>query len=255
MIANYHAHTTRCRHAEGTPREYIQAALQRGLRVFGFSDHAPQWFPGDYYSTMRMYRDELGRYCDDVRQLQQEFRDQLQIPLGLEAEFYPAIFDELVLRARDQGVEYFILGQHWVGNEQNDPFVSRPPRDEEVLKRYCYQVMDAMQTGCFTYLAHPDLINFGGDEGVYERYMRQLIREARSTATPLELNFLGVSEGRHYPKEAFWRMVGEEGCDVVFGIDAHAPAQITDPAPEKRCLELVEKYGLKLLETVAFRKI
>lgn len=255
MIANYHSHTPLCFHATGTPEEYVQAALQRGLQVFGFSDHAPQWFPGDYYSTMRMYPRELTGYCDTVRKLQKEYRGQIRIPLGLEAEYYPAIFAELLLRAKDQGVEYLLLGQHWVGNEQNAPFVSRPPRDESVLKQYCHQVMDAMQTGYFSYLAHPDLVNFGGDLKTYEHYMRQLCREAKSTKTPLELNFLGVSEGRHYPREDFWRIAAEENCDVIFGIDAHTPAQITDPAPEKKCLEITEKYGLHLLETVEFRKL
>ena len=255
MIANYHSHTPLCHHATGTPKEYTEAALERGLTTFGFSDHAPQWFPGDYYSTMRMYPEELPGYCDTVRQLQKEYEGRLQIPLGLEVEFYPAIFKELCLRARDQGVEYFLLGQHWVGNEMNDPFVSRPPHEESVLKRYCYQVMDAMQTGCFTYLAHPDLVNFAGDAKIYTQYMRELIREAKSTGTPLELNFLGVSEGRHYPKEDFWKLAGEENCDVIFGIDAHTPGQILDLMPEKRCMEIVETYGLHLLETIEFRKI
>ena len=30
MIANYHTHTPRCRHAEGTEAEYVQAALDAG---------------------------------------------------------------------------------------------------------------------------------------------------------------------------------------------------------------------------------
>lgn len=255
MIANYHAHTTLCHHAAGTPREYAQAALERGLKVFGFSDHSPQWYPGDYISKVRMLPEEFSGYCDTVRSLQKDYEGRLEIPLGLEAEFYPALWKDLLLRARDQGVEYLLLGQHWVGNEVNDPFVSRPPHGEEILKRYCHQVMDALQTGCFTYLAHPDLVNFGGDDKIYEDCMRQLVREAKATGTPLELNFLGVSEGRHYPKDAFWRLAAEENCDVIFGIDAHAPAQIADPEPEKRCLEIVNKYGLHLLESVEFRKI
>ena len=59
MIANYHSHTTRCRHAEGTEREYIERALQGGLKILGFSDHTPYLFPGDYYSNFRMFPDQL----------------------------------------------------------------------------------------------------------------------------------------------------------------------------------------------------
>lgn len=41
MLTNYHTHTTRCGHAEGTEEEYILTALRCGFKVLGFSDHAP----------------------------------------------------------------------------------------------------------------------------------------------------------------------------------------------------------------------
>ena len=42
MIANYHTHTYRCRHASGTEEEYIYQALDGGLEELGFSDHTPE---------------------------------------------------------------------------------------------------------------------------------------------------------------------------------------------------------------------
>jgi len=69
VIANYHTHTPRCRHACGTETEYVENALKRGLKIFGFSDHTPQYFPGDYYSFMPMYPEEQDGYCDTVRKL------------------------------------------------------------------------------------------------------------------------------------------------------------------------------------------
>lgn len=41
MLANYHTHTFRCRHALGEDREYIEHAIDGGLKVLGFSDHCP----------------------------------------------------------------------------------------------------------------------------------------------------------------------------------------------------------------------
>ena len=38
MIANYHTHTTRCNHAYGTEREYVENAVSRGLKIFGFAE-------------------------------------------------------------------------------------------------------------------------------------------------------------------------------------------------------------------------
>jgi histidinol-phosphatase (PHP family) len=55
MIANYHTHTPRCRHAKGSEREYVESAIKAGLQVLGYADHSPQIFPAGYDSTFRMY--------------------------------------------------------------------------------------------------------------------------------------------------------------------------------------------------------
>ena len=38
MKHNFHTHTTRCGHATGTEEEYVQAAIQRGLKQLGFAE-------------------------------------------------------------------------------------------------------------------------------------------------------------------------------------------------------------------------
>ena len=255
MIANYHTHTTRCNHAIGTMAEYVENAISRGLKIFGFSDHTPQYFPGDYYTFMRMRPFELPEYCMDVRRLQREYSDRIRIHTGLEAEFYPAFWADLLPRARDMGVEYLILGQHWLGNEINEPGSSAPTADEAQLRRYCHQVMDALDTGKFTYIAHPDLLNFVGDPKIYRSCMRELVRAAKQSGTPLEINLLGMASGRHYPKETFFELAAEENCPVILGMDAHAPKHVLNVQIEEKALEMVQRLGLTLLETVEFRQL
>ena len=41
MKHNYHTHTTRCHHAEGSDEDYIIEAIKAGYKTLGFSDHAP----------------------------------------------------------------------------------------------------------------------------------------------------------------------------------------------------------------------
>ena len=62
MIANYHTHTPRCNHAWGAEEEYVERALEAGLKILGFSDHSPQFFPGDYYLGVRMRPEQLQDY-------------------------------------------------------------------------------------------------------------------------------------------------------------------------------------------------
>ena len=255
MIANYHTHTARCHHARGTEREYVENAVRRGLKTFGFSDHTPQYFPGDYYSTMRMRPYELLNYCADIRSLRHEFSGQIEIPLGLEVEYYPAIWRELLPRLQDAGIEYLILGQHWLGNEIGEPGSSAATCEAHTLQRYCRQVIDAMGTGKITYIAHPDLLNFTGDANVYRRHVRDLCRAAKEMDIPLEINLLGMTYNRHYPNERFWEVAAEEGCKTILGLDAHAPEHVLDTEKEQRALEMVQRLGLELLETVELRSI
>ena len=255
MIANYHSHTTRCRHACGTEEAYIANALARNMEIFGFSDHTPQFFPGDYYSFMRMYPQELDGYCDTVRKLQKEYRGRIEIPLGLEAEFYPAIWGELLPRLQDAGIEYLILGQHWLGNEQGEHGSGGITFSEELLKQYCHQVMDGLSTGVFTYLAHPDLFRFVGSRKIYRKYMGELCRFARQGNIPLEINLAGILCNKHYPSEEFFTLAAEEGCSVILGMDAHNPDHVSLPEPEEKALDMVRHFGLKLLDTVELRPL
>ena len=255
MIANYHTHTPRCRHAEGADEEYVRCAIDRGLQIFGFSDHTPYCFPEGYYSHMRMYPDELEDYVQSVENLKKQYAGKLQIHLGVEMEYYPDYFQPTVQMLRDAGVEYMLLGQHWIGSEIGEPYNGRPTGDEEHLRRYCDQIIDAMNTGLFTYVAHPDLLYFTGDQTVYETHIKRLCREANACNIPLEINLLGIRGGRHYPNEALWRVAGEEGCKVVLGCDAHAPVELCDRKDEQRALEIVRAYGLELLETVPLQRI
>ncbi len=255
MIANYHSHTYRCRHATGTEEAYVQAALQAGMQIFGFSDHAPQWFHADYYSTFRMYPEQLPDYVQTVLNLRQQYAGRIEIPLGLEAEYYPAYFPELLSRARDAGIEYLLLGQHFIGNEIGDHYCGRPTDDAELLKRYCRQTAQAMETGLFSYLAHPDLLHFTGPEETYRRHMRDLCRAANDCGTVLEMNLLGLAYGRHYPNPVFWEVAAQEGCRVIIGRDAHKPEEILHTESEAAARALAARLGLQTVDTVPLRRI
>lgn len=248
MIANYHTHTWRCGHAEGDERDYVRQAVKAGLKILGFSDHTPYEFDGEPRNRpIRMKPEELPGYAATIRQLAGEYRDQIQIFCGVEAEYYPKYFPRLLELLKENGIRYMILGQHFLGNEVGEPYSGRPCSDPKVLERYVSQTAEALDTGVFTYFAHPDLIHFVGSGTVYEREMRKLCRAAKRAGTPLEINLLGIRENRHYPNERFWRLAAEEGNTVVLGCDAHTPGDVADPESEKKALALVERLGLDLI--------
>ena len=105
-----------------------------------------------------------------------------------------------------------------------------------------------MHTGLFTYIAHPDIVNFTGDAKIYRKHVRRLCQAAKSCKIPLEINLLGIDEGRYYPNPLFWEVAAEEGNPVVIGMDAHIPEHVARIDAEKKALQMVQALSLELIE-------
>ena len=113
MIANYHTHTVRCGHAKGTDREYVETAIAQGLKTLGFSEHVPMPFPDGHESRFRVPIAKLDDYVKSVLTLREEYRNDIEIHLGFEAEYYPDLFPEMKKLLSPYPVEYLLLGQHF----------------------------------------------------------------------------------------------------------------------------------------------
>lgn len=255
MRENVHTHTARCHHAKGTEREYIEAAIDRGLAVLGFADHGPQIFPEGYVSGIRMLPEELPEYVRTLTELRQEYKNHIDIRIGLELEYYPACFDETVAWIRKCGVEFLILGQHWIGNEIGETHTFHPSDDPARLTAYVDQSLDGLRTGLFSYAAHPDAFRFVGNPAVYREQMTRFCREAKRLNVPLEINLQGVMENRPYPREDFWQIAAETGNRVVLGIDAHQPHVIRDEQPYLDAHKLCRAWGITPEEHIELRDI
>ena len=67
MVIDYHLHTPLCRHATGSPEEYLEAARQKGLREIGFADHYPLGLLGmEPLSQVSMFPGELPGYISEI---------------------------------------------------------------------------------------------------------------------------------------------------------------------------------------------
>lgn len=253
MIANYHTHTWRCGHAVGTEREYVENAIMGGFKILGFSDHTPMPYDGGYVSKDKMLPDQLEDYVNTILDLKKEYQDDIQIYLGLETEYYPRYFEALLKLTGQFPIEYFILGQHYIHNEIGEPFNARPTADPGRLECYCRQSIEALRTGCFSYFAHPDLLNFTGDPDTYDYWARWLCRGALELKIPLEINFLGIWDHRSYPNPRFWKIAGEVGNEVIFGSDAHQPEKVWNSEALKTAEKMVQEYGLNKIDMLKLR--
>ena len=256
MKTNYHTHTYRCNHAaDAHEREYIKQAIKAGFTDMGFADHCPMPLldgmdPSQYDGVLhvRMTPEETADYVNTLLELREQYKNEIDIHIGFEVEYFPELFDKFIEFISQFPIDYLILGQHF--GSVNDTFwFGRSNRSEEELKLYVDLCIEAIKTGKFTYVAHPDLCNFRGEIDVYEREMTRLIKCANEYSVPLEINICGLQEMRSYPNIQFWQLASEIGCDVVLGSDAHKPENVYNAAAVRQAESLVAHYpGLHLVE-------
>ena len=90
-FSNFHTHTTYC-DGKNTPRELVEQALELGCRQIGFSGHS-YTETGDaepYCMTPAGTR----AYKAEIRALQSEYRDRIEILLGLERDAFSVDHDD-----------------------------------------------------------------------------------------------------------------------------------------------------------------
>ena len=189
MIANYHTHTHRCHHANGLDEEYIKKAITEGVKILGFSDHAPYIFKNNYVSYFKMLPEEADEYHSSLSRLREKYRDKIEIYIGYEAEYYPEVWEQtLEFWKRGSAPEYLVLGQHMIGEEHDIEGRVPSTRPNLLIREYVDETVAGIKTGVFTYLAHPDLVNYTGDDETYEEEMTRLVQAANEENMPLEIN-------------------------------------------------------------------
>lgn len=248
MLFNYHTHTKRCFHAGGEDEEYVEKAIENGVKTLGFSDHAPYLFPDtNYYSSFRMKTEQIFEYAESVRALAKKYKDDIRILCGFELEYYPDYHEEEKAFLNQVSPDYLLLGQHLIGNELNLVGVSNQEGDT-LATAYASQVIAGLATGDFLYLAHPDMLGWNRSLERAEYEYRRICKYAKKKNIPLEINLLGIATNRHYPSKEFFQIVAEEGNEVIIGVDAHLPMAFGQKEAEEQAIKMVRELGLKLID-------
>jgi len=255
MLNNYHTHHDRCRHASGTVEDYIKEAVRLGFDELGMSCHIPyEDFPD--LKALRMTYDELELYFNDIAYVQTNY-PQLKILKSLECEYFPKFHDYLERLYNE--CDYLILGQHYIYNDGvfQDGFRFK---EQKQLRLYADSVVEALETGFFRILAHPDVFMNGYPkwDSVCTEISRQMIESAIKNDVLLEINANGYRKGQRkyedgtrygYPSENFWHLVAKEypHAKVIINSDCHNPDFLNDEFMDK-ARDFAKRLNLNVVE-------
>lgn len=250
MKANYHTHTLRCGHAEGADEAYVRAAISQGFDVLGFSDHVPWPYKGGFTNPgVRMLLSQLDEYLRSIRSLKEKYASQLCVLTGFECEYFPAYISWLADMAQEKQLDYLILGNHYDETDERGMYFGSCKTAAQLL-RYVDCTIKGIETGLFSYLAHPDLFlrNYRPFDDNCRAAARDLSQACKAYGLPMEYNlhdrYLAPVTGRiSYPHPEFFDIARQEGVRVLIGIDAHDPRELSDSTQWNRAQSELSSFG------------
>ncbi len=249
---NFHTHTYRCKHASGDVIDYADQASQAGMEILGMSDHCP--FPDGRWPHVRMDLPMLPDYERAVYRAREKYPD-LTIIKGLECEWVPsmrAYIEDTFLA--DNRFQYLIGAVHWI--PYLDEWLELREITPFMLRSYSDLLIEAMETGLYLFIAHPDIFGMGyyqWDEDA-KACSKDILEAAEELDIPLEINGYGMrkpniitpygEERDKYPWIPFWEMASDYDIRVVCNSDAHKPEDVADSID--RCLDIAHRFELEV---------
>jgi histidinol-phosphatase (PHP family) len=225
--------------------DYVERAVELGLREVGFADHNP--LPGGRSANVRMSESELEYYVERVTELRFRYRGKIDVMLGLEMDYLEGIEDYLALQLAKYPWDYVIGSIHFLDNECRE---SSWPRnydgDPHQLYARCFDLMRRMaRSGLCDIVAHFDVTKRSGclpGEREAEE-IRRTLEEIKAANICMEINTSGyrhpeLPEPQPYPALPIAEQALALGVPLTVNSDAHAPDQV----------------GLKFVEVESFLK-
>ncbi len=257
-MVDYHLHTPRCCHAEGTPEEYLAEAERKGLREIGFADHFPLGLL-DYVprAQVTMNPDELWQYIKQIEALK-GFSKKVDIKTGIEVDYLPGTEEKLAALLEEYSFDYVIGSIHFIEDwDFTHPFYAETYGDldlNKLYRTYFELVWKLCRSGLFDIIGHIDVIKKFGyrPDGDLEPYWIETARVLKATGTCLELNTAGrdAPVNEFYPHKRLLEACFKSGVSVTMGSDAHGPLQVGRYF--KEAVELLKTTGYK--EVTVFEK-
>ncbi|MBI9101140.1 MAG: histidinol-phosphatase [Spirochaetales bacterium] len=267
MKTNYHNH---CYLDDGNGElfEHADSAIKNGLTGLGFSCHAPLPFINEWTLTTKT----LPTYLEGVKKLKSEYKERLDIALGLEVDYIPGKMGPSSQWIKDLKLDYVIGSVHMLEDPATGTYYDVDGPDEgflhllknvykndikKMVAAYFHAEISLMEEHEFDILGHCDLIKkknkdnkfFDQNEAWYRKEALGMLEVLAGKDIIMEINTGAIARGyqtEFYPnlwmlKEAF-RM----NIPITLNSDCHQPEKISESYTES--MTIIKDIGYRELQ-------
>lgn len=255
MLVDHHLHLEQGPYTpEDYPRawldRYVETMRRRGVDRLGVVEHAYRFVEARGILTVpwaeARCRYRLQPYLDFILGAR---ADGYPILVGVEMDYVPGREDAIRAFLARAPWDFVIGSVHVLGDwavdrsEESGRWVDADPRS--VWARYYETQLQAVRSGLFDILAHPDLPKIFGSRPPepLTPWYRALAQALAERGMAIEVNSAGLRKpvGELYPVPELLRAAFEAGVPATVGSDAHTPDEVG--AGLQEALALLTRVG------------
>lgn len=260
MLTDYHLHlrpdepdaSPEKYFTEANVERYLEAAAAAQIEELGVSEHVHRFTSAleiwQHPFWVENARDDLAEYCEFVR--------STPLRLGLEMDFVPGREDAIASVLDRHEFDYVVGSVHFVGDRAVDWDVydiwEAVGNADRIWKLYFDMLAEAVRTGLYDILAHPDLVKIWGSARLApERdprfYYEPLVEAIAEAEIAVEVSTAGwrTPAAELYPADAFAEMCIDAGAVFALSSDAHVPEHVGHEYD--RAVEKMRAWGIEEL--------
>ncbi len=215
------------------PRDIVLAAIEKGVKTLGFSDHSYTEFDERYC----IQRDKQAEYMKTVNDLKNEFSGKIKILCGTEQDFYSAAptagYDYVI-----GSVHYILKGGEYIPVDETADILKQAAKDYfsgdimSLCEAYFEEVGEVYEKTKCDIVGHFDLITkFNEQEKLFDetdpRYInacKKAVDRIIKNCKVFEINTGAISRGYRttpYPSDEIRDYIRQKGGKFILSSDSH----------------------------------
>jgi len=231
-MIDYHVHTSLCNHANGTMEQYVRRAVEIGLTEICFLDHLTLHEKG---RRLSMSSAELPFYYHAARRLANQYKDRIQVKVGLEVDILPDHVDQINKIISPFAFDVIAGSVHFIQDINIVSTKEIDPRREEagmeyLCERYLKTLDDLIDADMVDMICYLDVVKKFGRRppAIFDEKFDEILSKISYKKIVLELNTSGYNHAasEFYPATPLLIKCFKKGIHMTLGSDAHTPDSV-----------------------------